>query len=117
MQDVQRQLPLERQDASSRFDVIKILNIDLPIILTVLVLTVYGSVVLYSASGRDLDLVFRQFKFYLLGYIVMIISANIPINWYARWSPLLYTVGVLLLFAVFFFWRWCERSAAMVKSR
>ena len=36
MQDVQRQLPLERQDASSRFDVIKILNIDLPIIVTVL---------------------------------------------------------------------------------
>ena len=63
MQDVQRQLPLERQDASSRFDVIKILNIDLPIILTVLVLTVYGSVVLYSASGKDLDLLFRQFKF------------------------------------------------------
>ena len=57
MQDVQRQLPLERQDPSSRFDVIKILNIDLPIILTVLVLTVYGSVVLYSASGKDLDLV------------------------------------------------------------
>ena len=103
MQDVQRQLPLERKSTSSRFDVTKILNIDLPIMLIVLMLTVYGSVVLYSASGKDVDLLFRQFKFYLLGYVVMVFSANIPINWYARWSPLLYSVGVLLLFAVFFF--------------
>ena len=103
MQDVQRQLPTEGPSYSRRSAAITILNIDLPIFLTVLALTIYGSIVLYSASGRDFDLVFRQFKFYLLGYAVMIFSANIPLNWYARWSLLLYCTGVLLLVLVFFF--------------
>ncbi len=103
MQDIQRQLPFERQNESRRPASIRVLNIDLPIMLTVLVLTIYGSIVLYSASGKDLDLVLRQLKFYALGYTMMIGSANIPINWYARWSPFLYYSGILLLIAVLFF--------------
>jgi len=101
MSDYVRQMPHQgsadlarRPSATSRF------HIDVPLLLLLLLLTTYGLVVLYSASGRDLDTVIRQGRYFLLSYVAMIGAAQISLDRYARWTPWLYLGGVALLLGV-----------------
>ena len=100
MQDARRQLPIGDYQVETRWSFTRIFNVDLSILLAVTALAGYGLIVLYSAAGQDFTLLARQIRFYVLGYVLMFLAANIPINWYARWSPFLYFGGVLLLILV-----------------
>ena len=76
------------------------MHIDLPLLVLLALLTAYGLLVLYSASGQDAGAVLRQARFFLVAYLVMFVVAQIqPLRW-ARWSPWGYLLGVLLLVAV-----------------
>ena len=59
-----------------------------------------GLVVLYSAGQRDLGLVIGQAIRLGLGFIIMLMLAQLPPRHIRFWSPWIYLVGVLLLLAV-----------------
>jgi rod shape determining protein RodA len=65
-----------------------------------LVLTVYGLLVLYSASGQSMEAVIRQGRYVALAYLIMILAAQISLQRYARWALWLYLAGLALLLAV-----------------
>ena len=52
-------------------------HIDLPLLFLLLLLTAYGLLVLYSASGKNIDAVVRQGRYFAIAYVVMIVCAQI----------------------------------------
>lgn len=79
------------------------LHIDFPLLLGIFVLCLIGLVVIYSASGEDIELVRRQAGKLVIGFIVMILVAQLPPTVIDRWSLWLYLLGIVLLVLVFFF--------------
>ncbi|MDP5054694.1 MAG: rod shape-determining protein RodA [Congregibacter sp.] len=76
------------------------LHVDVPLLVLLLLLTAYGLLVLYSASGQSMDAVVRQGRYFVLAYVVMFGMAQFsPVRW-SRWSPWGYLLGVSLLAAV-----------------
>ena len=75
----------------------------MPLLLGVLVLSGFGLVALYSAGGRDVDLVVRQAIRFAIGFGLMFVVAQIAPKRFFYWAPLLYLVGVLLLCIVLLF--------------
>ena len=73
------------------------LHLDVPLLLGVLVLSAFGLVALYSAGGRDTDLVVRQTIRLAIGFGLMFVVAQIAPKRFFHWAPSLYLVGVLLL--------------------
>ncbi len=79
------------------------LSID-PVLLTLLgILAAFGMVILYSASGSNIDLIMRQLARLSLGLFFFIAVANVPLRLLKSFSVWLYLLGVLLLLAVMFF--------------
>ena len=76
------------------------LHLDVPLLVGVLVLAAFGLVALYSAGGRDADLVVRQAIRFAIGFGLMFMVAQIAPRRFFYWAPLLYLVGVLLLCGV-----------------
>ena len=76
------------------------LHLDVPLLLGVLVLSAFGLVALYSAGGRDTDLVVRQAIRLAIGFGLMFVIAQIAPRRFFHWAPLLYLAGVLLLCVV-----------------
>jgi len=73
------------------------LHIDLPLLLLLLILTVYGLAVLYSAGGGSWYYVKRQAVFFAMGYSVMITMAQVNLAFLERWSWSVYLVGFVML--------------------
>ncbi len=65
-------------------------------------LTLSGLLVLYSASDNGMVTVKKQGAYFIVGYFVMLVMAQIPMLFYRRLAPVLYLVGVVLLVAVLF---------------
>ena len=76
------------------------MHLDLPLLLGVLVLSAFGLVALYSAGGRDTDLLVRQAIRLAIGFGFMCAIARIAPKRFFSWAPSLYLAGVLLLCAV-----------------
>ena len=75
-------------------------HIDLPLLMLLLALTIYGLVVLYSASGQQVEAVLRQGLYFLVAYGVMLTVAQLKVHHYQRWAPFLYVSGLVLLLLV-----------------
>jgi len=78
-------------------------HIDVPLLLLLILLAAFGLVVLYSASGEEIHYVKRQAVFMGVAFVGMLIAAQIPLEFYRRWSPWFYLAGCCLLVAVLFF--------------
>ncbi len=102
MGDYVRQLPQGSADMARRPSAAARFHIDVPLLLLLIALTVYGLFVLYSASGQQMGAVVRQGRFFLIAYVLMIAAAQINLQRYARWAPWLYALGVAALVAVIF---------------
>ena len=76
------------------------MHLDWPLLGGLLLLSIVGLVVLYSASGQDLEHVWRQVIRLALAFGVMIGVAQIPPHHLERWAPWLFGAGVLMLIAV-----------------
>lgn len=63
------------------------------------VLMAVGIVILYSADGARLSVLFRQGIRLGAACIVMFIFAQIPPRKYYQWAPYIFTLGILLLLA------------------
>ncbi len=68
-----------------------------------LLATIFGLIVLYSASGQDSDMVTRQAISFGVAYVVMITLAQIPPKMYQAFSPWFFGIGLLLLIMVALF--------------
>ena len=73
------------------------LHLDLPLLFGVLVLCGFGLVALYSAGGRDTDLVMRQAIRLAIGFGLMFMVAQIAPRRFFFWAPSLYLISVVLL--------------------
>ena len=75
-----------------------------PILLSLLViLALFGSMVLYSASGSDHAVVIRQMTRIVVALLLLLAVANIPLRMIRKISIWLYVAGVAMLLAVMFY--------------
>jgi rod shape determining protein RodA len=76
------------------------LHLDFVLLLLLLMVTLFGLVVLYSASGQSLASVQRQGVYFVLGYGVLFTIAQVPVHVLRRFAPWLYVGGLVLLILV-----------------
>ncbi len=79
------------------------LHIDAPLIGGVLLLCAVGLSVLYSASDHSLEVVGKQAARMAIGFVSMIAIAQLSPLRLARWSPIIYVLGMALLVATAIF--------------
>jgi rod shape determining protein RodA len=101
--DYVRQLPEGAGNLSSSPRVGARAGLDLWLLGLLLLLAAFGLTVLYSAAGQDANAVIRQGRFFLVGFVVLLVASRISPVTYRRWAPWLYLVGLVLLFGVMFF--------------
>jgi rod shape determining protein RodA len=76
------------------------IHIDLTLLLGIALLIAFGFIILASAGNENVAILTRQALHVCLALLVMIIFAQIPPATYQRWSPWIYFVSLILLFAV-----------------
>ena len=76
------------------------LNVDGPLVVGLSLISVYGLIVLYSASGQSLGTIGRTAWRLVLGAAAMLILARVSPNFLRRTTPWLYVIGVFLLVVV-----------------
>lgn len=79
------------------------LKLDLPLLLLLLLLSVVGLFVLYSGSGESMLMVKKQAINLSVGFVAMIIIAQLHPRWLQLAAPWAYGVGVLCLIGVLLF--------------
>jgi len=76
------------------------IHVDPWLLLLVLLLAVVAGVVLYSASSKDMGMLYRQSVAWAVGLAAMLVIAQFQPRFMQRWTPLAYLGGTLLLLAV-----------------
>jgi rod shape determining protein RodA len=74
-------------------------QLDIPLLLGLLLLMAFGLVVLYSASGESMDVVYRQSARLGVGLAAMLVLSQVPPHILRIWTPWLYAIGVVLVLA------------------
>ena len=98
--DFVRQMPGSGESFARGSSLGERLRVDFWLLLILLALCGFGLVVLYSASGRNREMVERQAGFMLLGFLAMAGVAQLGVKQLRRWTPVAYVGGCLLLLAV-----------------
>jgi rod shape determining protein RodA len=75
-------------------------HLDLPLFVLLVLLCGSGLLILYSASGQGSAMVQKQAIHYLIGFIVLLVAAQIPPRLYQLLAPWAYLLGVLALIGV-----------------
>jgi rod shape determining protein RodA len=78
-------------------------KMDTPLFLMLIVLSIFGLVVLYSASAGSLTTIYKQVFHFSLAFSAMLVIAQIPPHHLKRVSPYLMLFGIFLLILVLFF--------------
>jgi len=78
-------------------------QLDFPLLVSLLLLMGLGLLVLYSASGQDMPMVYRQATRIAVGLAVMLLLSQVPPHILRLWTPWLYTLGMGLLLATWIF--------------
>ena len=76
------------------------LHIDLPLFAALLTLSAFGLVFLYSASGQDMQLIWRQSLHLGISFGAMLLLAQISPATLQRWARWIFFSGLLMLGAV-----------------
>jgi rod shape determining protein RodA len=76
------------------------LYVDYPLLGLILLLITAGLIILYSASGQNVEMLLRQGLRLFLALGVMLAFSFIPPHKYKLWAPTIYTTGLILLIAV-----------------
>lgn len=80
-----------------RASLLQRLHLDGWLLLLLLVLGAGSLFILYSASGKNVDLLLKQASSFGLGMAAVVVIAQFDPRFMARWVPLAYVVGVALL--------------------
>ena len=100
MADYERYLPDHERDFRRRSTLAQMLHLDLLLLTPLLVLMFGGLFILYSGSDASWDTVIRQIRNQTVAIVAMLAAAQIRVETYRRWAPVLYVAGLLLLVAV-----------------
>jgi rod shape determining protein RodA len=90
----------ERDQESLLRNLLLALRLDPPLLLGLTLLSVIGMFVLYSAGGEDPQLIWRQSVRLAIGFVIMIVLAQISPRNLRLWTPWIFTLGVVLLILV-----------------
>ncbi len=85
---------------TSRRSLAERLHLDTPLLLCLLILAVISLFVLYSASGQNIDVIWRQAIRLGAAFFIMLVLAQINPATFNRWTPWLFALGLSLLLAV-----------------
>ena len=77
-------------------------HIDPPLLTGILTVLLFGTFVLFSASGTDLDMLLGQFARIGIALLAMVAVAQINVAWMRRAAPWLYAIGMITLLLVLF---------------
>jgi len=97
-----RELVYHGQASYSRL-LLESIRLDPVLTVLLLVMSFFGLLVLYSASGESVDLVLRQLTRLSLGLFLMAVVANISTRVLFKASIWIYLAGILMLVAVILF--------------
>src|SRR5699024_10703166 len=75
-------------------------RLDMPLLLSLLLLMLVGLVTLYSAGNENAGLILGQGARFLLGLSLMLVISHIPPATLRAWTPWLYGFSTLLLVVV-----------------
>ena len=78
-------------------------HVDVPLMLGLAILAVTSVIVLYSSSGQNVDLLWRQAIRFALAFVLMVALAQIHPDILKRWVLWVYVAGVILLIGVILF--------------
>lgn len=81
----------------------QLFNLDMPLLVALLVLSILGLMVLYSASGENSETVIKQALRLGFGFVILILLAQIRTDNLLPWIPWIYLFGVILLILVLLF--------------
>lgn len=76
------------------------LTVDAPLLIAITILCALSMLVLYSASGENIDVLTRQGIRMGFAFALMLVFARIPLASLMQWSPYIYGIGLLLLLTV-----------------
>src|SRR5579871_725169 len=76
------------------------LNLDGPLLVALGLLSLYGLIILYSASGQDVNTIVRTVMRLALGAAAMLALTHAKPHFLRRIAPWLYALGIVLLFTV-----------------
>jgi len=76
------------------------LHIDIPLFIALSLTALLSFVILYSAGGQDMGIIYRQAIRIGLAFVVMIVLAHVNPHQFKRYSSILFGLGVFLLIAV-----------------
>lgn len=76
------------------------LNIDLTMLTLLLVLCAGGLFILYSASGQNMGMVYRQMVYFGIGFFIMFMLAQVDPRWFQMAAPWMYAAGIVALLLV-----------------
>ncbi|MBS0848634.1 peptidoglycan glycosyltransferase MrdB [Citrobacter sp. JGM124] len=75
-------------------------HLDPTLLVTIVALLVFSALVVWSASGQDMGMMERKLGQIGIGFVVMLVMAQIPPRVYEGWAPYLYIICIILLVAV-----------------
>jgi rod shape determining protein RodA len=75
-------------------------HLDLPLLIGIFVMLGFGLMILYSASGQNINMITRQLVRIGLALILMLLVAQISPPTLQKWVTQLFLMGILLLIAV-----------------
>ena len=76
------------------------LRLDLPLLITVILLCMIGLAVQFSAGGEDLNQLWRHAVRICVTILVMLFLASLPMELIQRFTPTVYIIGIVLLLLV-----------------
>ncbi|AEB60133.1 rod shape-determining protein RodA [Ectopseudomonas mendocina] len=83
-----------------RASLLQRMHIDGWLLLLLLILGTGSLFILYSASGKNIDLLLKQASSFGIGMLAVVVIAQFDPRFMARWVPLAYVIGVALLMVV-----------------
>ena len=95
-----KSMPVSGQSLRSRESLWTRIHVDPWLLLLILALAAVDAFVLYSASGKNLGMVYRQLAYFAVCIAAMIVVAQFHPRFMERWVPVAYVGGALLLVAV-----------------
>ncbi len=95
-----RMLSSKTAPISSFAGLIRKLNVDGPLLTGLLLISIFGLFVLYSAASENSALLVNQAIRLGVALIAMMIVAQLPPDFLRRWTPLGYLIGLILLVLV-----------------
>ena len=101
--DFERVSQVSSRDLGARIAFLRLLHIDLWLFIPLVLLSMAGLVVLFSASGQSEPMMTAQIRNLFIAFAVLLITAQLRLETLKIVSPYVFAVGLVLLVGVAFF--------------